>query len=215
LTVERRDLGQPVEGAAELQLQPQLEMRTPAAEAAGAAGAGSARRAVVIAAGLLALAAIGAGVVFSPLLRGDAPSSDNRSPPSDNGSGSGTSLFTRVPAGDVERALAMLALTAVDKGKVRELVKAGTMRLAWVTVSDFDEEDGDWVAIAAGGFRQDVRLFKTPLTIAVPYLPGVPARVIGLIDGGGGGITVAVHVGGHLFSLKPLQIGESIEVPTP
>jgi hypothetical protein len=42
----------------------------------------------------------------------------------------------------------------------------------------------------------------------------VAAVVTGKIDGGGG-ITVAVHVGASTFRLAPMQVGTSVQVPTP
>jgi hypothetical protein len=102
-----------------------------------------------------------------------------------------------------------------EKAKVQAAVNSGKMKIGLVTVSDSDAEDGDWVSVMSGGFRQDVRLFKQPLTVAVPYLPGQPVRVTGLVDGDGGGITVAVHVGANVVALKPLRVGESVEVSVP
>jgi hypothetical protein len=108
-----------------------------------------------------------------------------------------------------------LAVSEADRANIRAAVTAGTMRLAWITVSDYDAEDGDWVTISAGGFKQDVRLFNKPTSVAVPYVPGMPARVTGLIDGQCcHGITVGVHLAGNVSTL-PLRQGQSIEVPTP
>lgn len=124
-------------------------------------------------------------------------------------------MFKPVPLAEREKAVAALIMSDVEKGKVRQAVANNTMRLAWVTLSDSEAEDGDWVQVTAGGFNQNVRLFKAPLRIVVPYVPGMPVAVTGLIDGDGGGITVAVHSGESTFGLKPLVKGETIMVPTP
>ena len=65
------------------------------------------------------------------------------------------------------------------------------------------------------GLRQDVGLRHRPYTMAVPYLPGVPIQVVGLVDGNGGDITVAVYVGAARLSLKPMKKGEVISIPVP
>src|SRR5262245_25490013 len=103
-------------------------------------------------------------------------------------------------------------MSDADKSKVRAELARGKLRIGWITVSDTMDEDGDWVRIAAGGLQQDVRLFNKPYTMAVPYVPGMPVSVIGLIDGGGGGITVAVYVGSAKLSLKPMQKGETLQI---
>jgi hypothetical protein len=126
---------------------------------------------------------------------------------------SGPSLIRPVPAAELQRAIDATQLSDSEKARLRIEV-VGKTRLGWVTVSDSVEEDGDWVIVSSGGFQQDIRLFHRPTTIAVPYTPGVPATVTGKIDGGGG-ITVAVHVGASIFPLAPMQVGTSVQVPTP
>ena len=106
-------------------------------------------------------------------------------------------------------------LADADKAKIRAEVQKGAMRIALITVIDNDSEDGDWVTIAGAGFRQDVRLFHKPYTVAVPYLPGQPVLVTGLKDGGGGDITVTVMVGLAKLSLKPLKERETLQLVPP
>jgi hypothetical protein len=122
-------------------------------------------------------------------------------------------LITPVSANDTDKAIQMLAMSEPDRAKVQEAVKSGKARLGWITVSDSNVEDGDWVSITGAGFRQDVRLAKAPLLVVVPFAPGTPLTITGLVDPGGG-ITLAVHVGTGTVGLKPLKAGESIEVPT-
>jgi hypothetical protein len=130
-------------------------------------------------------------------------------------SSTGSALFQPVAANEVDHAIAALIMSDADKAKARQAVQQGRMKLAWINVSDSEVEDGDWVRISAGGLAQDVRLFKNPLRVAVPYVPGSPVTVTGLIDGDGASITVAVHFGGSIFGLKPLRAGETVLVPSP
>jgi len=89
------------------------------------------------------------------------------------------SLIRPVNPAESEKAIAQLMMSAPDKEKVRTALAEGKMRLGWVTLSDFEDEDGDWVRFMAGGFRQDVRLLHNAYTIAVPYVPGTPVSVTG------------------------------------
>ena len=127
----------------------------------------------------------------------------------------GASLMQPVAADESEQAIARLMMSGPEKERVRAELAGGKLRLALITVSDSDEEDGDWVRVAAAGFQQDVRLFHKPYTVAVPYIPGMPVSVIGLVDGGGGDITVAVYVGSARLSLRPLKTGEVLQIPAP
>lgn len=160
---------------------------------------------------ILLIAAAGAVGLFPPLLNGGAGGSGSNPPVS----ASAPSLFTPVTAADLDKAISLLALADADKAKVRAEVQKGAMRLALITVVDNDAEDGDWVSVLGAGFRQDIRLFLQPYTVAVPYLPGAPVLVRGLKDGGGGDITVTVMVGAAKLSLKPLKEGETLQLTPP
>lgn len=116
---------------------------------------------------------------------------------------------------DWEQAIGRLMASDADKAKVRSGLHNGTLRLGTITVSDFDAEDGDWVAITGAGVRQDIRLFKKPLTVTIPYLPGGTVSVLGLVDGGGGNITVSIHVGAAGLPLRAIKPGEAVQIPTP
>ncbi|MEW6397094.1 MAG: hypothetical protein AB1582_21425 [Pseudomonadota bacterium] len=127
----------------------------------------------------------------------------------------GGSVIMPVAKADWEKAIDQLMTSDVDKRKVRSGLENGSLRLGTVTVSDFDAEDGDWVSITGAGVKQDVRLFKKPLTVTIPYLPGGTVSVLGLVDGGGGDITVSIHVGAAAMPLRALKPGEAVQIPTP
>jgi hypothetical protein len=127
----------------------------------------------------------------------------------------GSSLIRPVAAAETDEAIGRLMMGGPEKEKVRTELADGKLRLGWITVLDNYEEDGDWVRIGGAGFQQDVRLLHKPYTMAVPYLPGMPVTVTGLVDGGGGDITVSVSVGSAVVSLKPLKTGEVVQISSP
>ena len=161
------------------------------------------------AAGLLVAALFSVGLFDTPTSPNGVASVEERR------SNSGSSLIRPVSAGESEAAIGRLMMSDPDKQKIRAALAEGKLRLGWVTLSDIQAEDGDWVRFMAGGFRQDVRLLHKSYTIAVPYMPGLPVTVMGLVDGGGGDITVAVYVNAARVSLRPLKKGETLQIPTP
>jgi hypothetical protein len=187
--------------------QPMLE---PGPERAAGAGPRWIAPIAAAALGVLVLGAVATGWVKIPGFGSGTPSS----PAIETVAPGGThKLFQPVAAAEIDRAIATLAMSEQDRGRVRQAVSSGKARLGWVTVSDAQAEDGDWVAVSGAGFRQDIRIAKNPLLVAVPYAPGTPVTITGLVDGMGGGITLSVHLGGGIVNLKPLQRGESLEVP--
>ena len=191
------------------ELQPELLPQREGAEG----GLSSSARFGLGAGGLLLCGAILAGVVS--LSKPDPPPP----PPiatGQSGIGSGsTGMFQPISPGEVDRAIAALIMPEPQKELVRRALENNAIKIAWINLSDSEAEDGDWVMITAGAFSQNVRLFKNPLRVTVPYVPGAPIAVTGLIDGDGGGITVAVHSGASTFKLKDLVKGETIQVPSP
>jgi hypothetical protein len=125
------------------------------------------------------------------------------------------SLIRPVAAGEVEQAIGAILGTDADKTRLRGEIVSGRTRIGWLTVMDSDAEDGDWVTVSSAGVSQQVQLFHAPTTLAVPYAPGVPVSVTGMVDGDGRGITVAVRVGTNSFVLAPMRPGTSVQVPTP
>jgi hypothetical protein len=125
------------------------------------------------------------------------------------------SLIRPAAAAEVEQAIGAILGTDADKARLRGEIASGRTRIGWLTVLDSDVEDGDWVTVSSAGVSQQVRLYHAPTTIAVPYAPGVPVTVTGMVDGDGKSITVAVRAGTNTFVLAPMQPGTSVQVPTP
>jgi hypothetical protein len=124
-------------------------------------------------------------------------------------------LLRPLQASEVERAIAGMRVAEADKEHLRGEIAAGSTHLAWMVLSDWDVEDGDAVLISAAGYSQLVPIFHRPVTVAVPYQPGVPVTMTAAIDGNNGGaITVAVHMGGAPIRLS-LRLGATVQVPTP
>jgi hypothetical protein len=167
-------------------------------------------RIAAIVGGLLLLGAIGGGLAISGL-----PWGGGTNPPPGPTTNVSASPILPVPPAEIGRAVMLLAMADAEKAKVQEAVKNNKMRIGYLTVMDSDAEDGDWISVSSAGLRQDIRLFKAPLVVAVPYFPGEMVRITGLVDGDGGGITLAAQVGLNIIALRPLRVGESIEVPTP
>jgi hypothetical protein len=154
-----------------------------------------------------------AAIVLTLISFGSAPKSVG--PQKQDRVAVGPSMIRPVAVAEIDKAIGLLMMSDAEKATVRTELAKGKLRIGWITVSDTMDEDGDWVRIAAAGLQQDVRLFNRPYTVAVPYLPGMPVSIIGLIDGGGGGITVAVYVGSAKLPLKPMQKGEMVQIPVP
>lgn len=197
---------------AEVKLEPKLAPSFGNATLDGVAAAVGGRNVLLGIGGALLLAAAAGAVGMFPPFSGGVPQPCCASGPPGT---AGASLFTPVTAAELDKAIGLLMLADADKAKIRAEVQKGAMRIALITVIDNDSEDGDWVTIAGAGFRQDVRLFHKPYTVAVPYLPGQPVLVTGLKDGGGGDITVTVMVGLAKLSLKPLKERETLQLVPP
>lgn len=184
--------------------------KSPSSPRGSSGGGSSARPDIVTRVYWFGGAALLAAALFSVGYFNEAPTP--AAPPAVE---SGASLLQPVAKAETDRAINHLLMTAADKERAREEVTNGKLRLAWITLSDNFDEDGDWVRLEAAGFRQDVRLLHSPYQVAVPYLPGSPITVTGLVDGAGGNITVTVYVGASRVSLKPLARGEVLYIPAP
>ena len=198
------------------QLQPQTmpEVQPDRRRGAGGSGLSQGAKIGLGVGGLLLIGAIAAGVIS--LTKSDAPSpASNPTFAAASSTTDAARMFQPVAANEIDQAVAALILPEQQKAQVRQALNKHALKIAWVNLSDSEAEDGDWVSVSSGGYNQSVRLFKDPLRVAVPYVPGVPVAVTGLIDGDGNGITVAVHSGASTFKLKHLVRGETIQVPTP
>ena len=104
------------------------------------------------------------------------------------------------------------ALTPNQADAIIADARAGKVQLAWISLRDFLDEDGDVVEISTGGLTRTIPLTKAPLLVAVPVVPGDFLRVTGAADGHGGGVTVAVAAGGSEAAV-PLEVGQTLTLP--
>ena len=99
--------------------------------------------------------------------------------------------------------------------QIQSAVLRRERQIGWIALTDSMDPDGDTVAGEAGGFVQNVVLDKAWVPVAVPLAGGMPIRITGVRDGGGGGITVAVATRAGAIALRILSPGEFIEVAAP
>lgn len=114
----------------------------------------------------------------------------------------------------IDGAIQGLHLGAVEKTRIRTAVEAGALDVGLLIVWDYMDQDGDVVAVSSAGFIQNITIVNAPTPIVIPYDGPSAVTVTGLHDGGGG-ITVAVASGGGPMQLRPLLVGESVEVRIP
>lgn len=87
-------------------------------------------------------------------------------------------------------------------------------RLVWVDVFDDYDEDGDAVAVKSLSFYQQTTIFHAPHRMAVYVTPNErQISLIGVRDGGGGGITVAIRINGGAIPLPRMLPGQVIPIP--
>ena len=123
----------------------------------------------------------------------------------------GQLMLPAVQPGDLVEALQTMQLATQPPG-VRQAVEDSRQQLAWLTVWDDMDEDGDTVEIVSDGFARTVRLTNAPMRFAVP----VPER--GLIDvrgiyDGGGGITMSLMTTTGKVAMPIMDVGQVIGVP--
>ena len=118
-----------------------------------------------------------------------------------------------VSLAEMSQAIASLALSSAQGERLTDDLGAGRRTLVWLELYDSDVEDGDVVEIRSAGFTRAITLTKTPVGVVVPVEPGGAVTLAGLIDGGGGGVTVGVNTRQGRLSLPPLSVGQTLVLP--
>ena len=118
-----------------------------------------------------------------------------------------------VPAGDMAAALAASGLPASGVTAVMADAAAGRVRIVLLSLFDSDVEDGDVAEIRSGGWSRVVRLARAPVALAVPVGADNTISVAGLVDGGGGGVTVGLVLPSGPLPLPPLSVGQVLRLP--
>ena len=113
-----------------------------------------------------------------------------------------------------DAAIAQLKLPDLLKQKVRNRVVGGELKIGVVLLWDFKDQDGDRVRLVSGGVTQSVVIRHKPTPVPIPYLSGQRATLIGEVDGGGGGITVAAATRSGPVNIRPIGAGDSVEIST-
>lgn len=111
------------------------------------------------------------------------------------------------------KALAALHMPAADAQKVMDDAQSGKVKLAWVTVWDDCQEDGDVVQVSSQGASVQVTLMNSPTTVVLPVVEGGSLQVIGVKDGMGGGITCGIKSPFGDLDLPPLTAGQVVSIP--
>lgn len=113
-----------------------------------------------------------------------------------------------------ERARAQAALDLPEPQARAAMADAlgGRVGMAWLTLWDNFDNDGDVVQVTAGGYTRTVQIRNEPVTIALPLPPGATIALAGVRDGGGG-ITVALSTSGGELAVPPLHPGQTVVLP--
>ena len=106
-----------------------------------------------------------------------------------------------------------LALSGVEREKLRADLEAGRLRIGMIQVWDTVDEDGDQIRIEAVGFSQDLTILHRPSTFLIPYAPGGSVRITAIHDGAGGGVTLGVATVLGPTPLPPMVVSQSLEIP--
>ncbi len=84
--------------------------------------------------------------------------------------------------------------------------------LAWLTLWDHRDEDGDIVRVVSEGYARSVPILHVPVTLAVPVPASGVINIVGVHDGFGG-ITVGIKSGATPVLLPVLSVGQVVGVP--
>ena len=118
-----------------------------------------------------------------------------------------------VPAADRNAAIAAMALPPQEQRTLTAELSESRARLVWMSFYDSDAEDGDVITVSSGGLIQTVRLTKQPIRLALPTPADGLVRVVGTVDGAGGGVTVGIVTSAGPTPLAVLSVGQTITVP--
>ena len=115
-----------------------------------------------------------------------------------------------VTAAERDEALDTMALPPEQKAVLLQEVENGDTRLAWLSIWDDRDEDGDAVTVRSGGFSVQLDLYNAPARIGVP-IGGDGLTITGVRDGQGG-ITAGIQADGGPVLTPVLRPGQSIAV---
>jgi hypothetical protein len=183
------------------------------------------RRAVLMAgAAFLAIASVGGfwGVDRQGPRRGfdrQAPGRDQETIAAILAGSSATGIIAPINSSQsdqVAAAIRLLQLNDAEKEKIASEVRAGRLRLGVLVVADWLDDDDDLIAITSAGFTQTTVIKLEPHPVVVPYEAAAASiAVTGVKDGGDGGVELAIGLPGRLTRLRPLLVGETVQVGLP
>ncbi|GAA4875953.1 hypothetical protein [Ferrimonas pelagia] len=127
----------------------------------------------------------------------------------------GSSLLIPVDITDnaqLKEAKAVLDSSGLDSANLIQQAEGGYIALAWVTVWDNLEEDGDVIEVSASGVSYTVPIRHAPTKIVVPYSIDTPSLSLKGIRDGGGGITVSAKTQQGEISIPPLTVGQTMDL---
>jgi hypothetical protein len=133
-----------------------------------------------------------------------------------------------VPKDEVALALTQMSLSQQDRVELGGLLvrppeppassmfpdeQPKNIRLARMKVWDTHSADGDIVAIVSAGYRQEVTLSAVPQQISVPVDDSQIVQVVGVQDGSGGGITLAVRGAAQEVLMPIMSTSQILSLP--
>lgn len=114
---------------------------------------------------------------------------------------------------EMKAAMLEMALSSQAQESLEADIASRQAKLVWIVFYDSDAEDGDVIEIQSGGFSRMIRLAKQPVAVAIPFPSDGVATVIGVVDGGGGGVTVGLVGPDGAAPLAVLSVGQQISIP--
>lgn len=186
---------------------------TASASRAGSSASVLPRRNLLIGGVGLAAAAVAAIRFGGSQSRPDAVQADEAGRRAAALAGLGPVGLAAVATADIPGAVQALRLQPADERRLTDDLDAGRRRLAWLSLYDADMDDGDVVEIRTAGFSHAMTLAKQPVAVAIPVSAGEAVTLVGLVDGGGGGITVGVLTRTGPVPLPPMSVGQVLALP--